>query len=212
MTGCGFAQYLASKASRLPIALHVEGEPPRAEWLNYAFDASADADQGVVALFPCIFGEDALVEFLNALSRERWRVRRLSKLSPGGGVRLGLEWKTKRGDISEPMGLAPFHWMPVTRRSPYVAIATWPGGRSNPFRGHASTPPGRPGVVSLLDVSHGLDLENYERRWAKTTDQVANLMSVPPDNAALYRSTGFVISPAAAEHLVFDPSVSNQQS
>ena len=31
------------------------------------------------------------------------------------------------------MGLAPFGTMPVTRRAPYVCLATWPGGHDNPY-------------------------------------------------------------------------------
>jgi hypothetical protein len=132
---------------------------------------------------PRIATEVAFVEFLNALGTDsRWKVRRRPKASPTGGVLVGLEWTTGLGDISETMGFAPFASMPVPRRAPYVAIATWPGGRSNPFRGRGSTPAGRSGEVSFLDASHGFDEDQYEALWADTAAGVALLMSVPPDD------------------------------
>jgi hypothetical protein len=115
-----------------------------------------------------------------------------------------MDWTTKNGDTSEAMGFAPFLSMPVPRRAPYVAIATWPGGRANPFRGQGSTPSARPGVVSFLDARHGMDEAEYEAYWAETIDRVTTLMAVPPDDARLYRRAAFVISPDAAARLVVD--------
>lgn len=202
MTGCEFAKLLAGKMGRVAVELHVDAQLPPTEWLNNAFDEHAKADRAVIAVFPMIATEGALVEFLNALGTDsRWRVRRRSKTSPRGGILVGLEWTTRSRDISETMGFAPFATMPVPRRAPYVAIATWPGGRSNPFRGQGSTPPGRPGVVSFLDASHGFDHQQYEASWDETTSSVASLMSVPPDDPRLYRRAAFVIAAEYATKL-----------
>lgn len=202
MTGCEFARMLAGKANRVAIELHVDAELPRTDWLNSTFDANADADRVVIAVFPRIAGELALVEFLNALGRDdRWRVRRRQRTSPTGGTLLGLEWTTRNGDVSEAMGFAPFASMPVPRRAPYVAIATWPGSRSNAFRGRQPTPPAQLGHVSFLDAPHGLEAAEYERRWDDTVARVTALMSVPPDDASLYRRAAFVIRPEHAAHL-----------
>lgn len=202
MTGCEFARLLPGKANRVAIELHVDADLPPTEWMNNAFDANAEADRAVIAVFPRILSERALVDFLNALGRdERWRVTRRAKVSPAGNALVALEWRTKNGDISETMGFAPFASMPVPRRAPYVAIATWPGGRLNPYRGTGSTPSGRPGVVSFLDAPHGFGAEEYEEHWRETSARVKSLMSTPPDDASLYRRVAFVIRPEDAEKL-----------
>lgn len=94
--------------------------------------------------------------------------------------------------------------MPVPRRAPYVAIATWPGGRLNRFRGQGPTPSGTTGQMSFLDAPHSMEAAEYEARWFETVARVTALMSVPPDNASLYRRAAFVIPPEHAEHLHVD--------
>lgn len=204
MTGCDFAKRLAGKANRVAIALHVEAELPPTKWIDDTFDANADADRAVITVFPRISSEQGLVDFLNAFARDRWRIRRGAKLSPSGGVLVGIDWTTKNGDVSETMGFAPFASMPVSRRAPYVAIATWPGGRLNQFRGQGATPAPRTGVVSFLDAPHDFEAGEYEAKWAETTARVTSLMAVPPDDASLYRRTAFAISADASAKLTFD--------
>ncbi len=205
MTGCAFAKHLANKANRVAIEAHVDAELPPVAWLNNALDAHAKADRVVVAMFPQITNEVAFVDLVNLLGTDaRWHVRRRAKLSPSGGVLVALEWETSDGDLSETMGFAPFPSMPVPRRAPYVAIATWPGARLNPFRGQGSTPPGRAGEVSFLDASHDFEEPEYERLYASTTASVKALMAVPPDDAGLYRRTSFVLPPDHAAKLTFE--------
>lgn len=206
LTGCEFARLLAGRPRSIALEMHLDVAPPAA-WLSNVFEAHARAGLVVMVLLPSIVTESAVVEFLSALQMDpRWRVRLGARSSPAGGTLVGVEWSTGSGDISEVMGFAPFPMMPVPRRSPYVALATWPGGRSNPFRGTGSTPSGRPGVVSLLDASHGLDRDAYEERWKRTSERVADLMSVPPDDARLYRRTTFVLTPEQAAKLAVAPS------
>lgn len=205
MSGCEFAKLLASKANRVAVELHVDAASPPTDWLNSTFDLHASAGRVVIAVFPRIANESALVEFLNALSKDsRWRLRRRTKSSPSGGVLVGLEWATRTNDTSDTMGFAPFASMPVPRRAPYVAIATWPGTPSNPFRGVGSTPAGKAGLVSFLDASHGFEKAEYEEYWEETMEGVTRLMSVPPDDASLYRRAAFVIPPEIAAGLEFE--------
>lgn len=123
LTGCEFARLLSGKANRVAIELHVDAELPRTDWMNNTFDANAEAERIVIAVFPRIANEHALVEFLNALGRDdRWHVKRRTKTSPTGGILVGLEWRTQSGDISETMGFAPslqclFHDAHRTSRS-----------------------------------------------------------------------------------------------
>jgi len=205
LTGCAFAKLLAGKTGRVAIEIHTEVGPPPAAWLNNTFDVHAAAERIVIAVLPRIGSERDLVESLNGLGADpRWSVRRRAKTSPTGGILIGLEWRTSAGDISEAMGFAPFSTMPVSRRAPYVAIATWPAGRSNPFRGQGATPPGKPGEVSFLDTSHGFDAEPYETMWSETTSRVASMMSAPPDDPRLYRRAAFVLSAEHAAQLVIE--------
>ena len=204
MTGCEFAKRFAGKAHQAVIARYLDANAPPVDWFESLFDSDAEGERAVVAVFPLISSERHLIAFLNGLDRGRWRIRRRAKSSPGGDALLGMDWTTKHGDVSEVMGFAPFASMPVPRRAPYVAIATWPGGRANPFRGRGSTPSARPGVVSFLDAKHDLPEAEYETRWAQTTERVTTLMTTPPDDASLYRKTAFVISPEAAGRLIID--------
>lgn len=208
-SGCGFVQASVVASSPRPskstaIELHVDAALPHVAWMNATFEEHAKALRSVVAVFPRVHDETSLVAFLNALVQDgRWQLRRGSKRSPNGGVLVGLEWTTPDGDKSETMGFAPFGLMPVPRRAPYVAIATWPAGRSNPYRGIAPTPPGIEGVVSFLDAAHGLEANEYANKWSATVERVNMLMTVPPDDARLYRRTTFVLSAAAADTLVW---------
>ena len=198
LTGCKFAQLLAGKRDRVAIEIQFDDRVLLAESLSHIFDEHEKAERAVIAVLPRIASEIGLIESLDALRADpRWKVRRRAKTSPTGGVLVGLEWTTRSGDVSDAMGFAPFPTMPVPRRAPYVAIATWPGGRSNPFRGQAPTPPGRAGKVSFLDAAHGFDDKQYEALWSETTARVASLMAVPPDDPRLYRRAAFVL---AAEH------------
>jgi hypothetical protein len=76
------------------------------------------------------------------------------------------------GDISDAMGFAPLPWMPVTRRSPYFAIAAWPGGRGNTERGTPPTPKPRRGEVSFLDATHSFGHDEYAKPWDETMASV----------------------------------------
>lgn len=166
--------------------------------MNSAFDNYAKVEQAVIAVFPNIVTERAFIGFLNELgSLPRWKLRRRSATSPTAGALIGLEWTTSSGDVSNTMGFAPFASMPVSRRGPYVAIAVWPGARSNEFRGQPPTPPSKPGEVGFLDAAHRLEETEYRTTYEKTTVDVASLMAIPPDNAKLYRDVAFVI---LAEH------------
>lgn len=202
-SGCEYAKRLAAKASQIAIVAHMEPMLPPTAWLDGVFDANADEERAVIAVFPHIQSERALIDLLNSLAGERWKILPRKKSSPSGNTCIGVDWTTKHGDVSETMGFAPFPSMPVTRRAPYVGIAAWPGQRSNPFRGESPTPMGREGRVSFLDAPHGLNerREEYEAWWQTTSERVASLMKVPPDDARLYRTTAFVISPEAAAAL-----------
>lgn len=201
LTGCDFAKKLSAIAGQVAIVAQMDVKLPPTEWLNREFDVHANQDRAVIAVFPHIQSELALVELLKGLSGGRWSIQPRKKRSPTGCALVGVDWTTQNGDSSEAMGFAPFPSMPVTRRAPYVALGTWPGGRSNPRRGIAPTPPARDKVVSFLDARHELDDAEYDKKWSETSARVSGLMEVPPDDASLYRRTAFVISAESAGQL-----------
>jgi hypothetical protein len=195
LSGCEFARRLAGKADRVVVELYADATVPSTTKLNKALDAHAAAERTVIVVFPLVVDEQQLVDLLATLLTDtRWRVRDGGKTSPSGGAIVGLEWTTSAGDISDVMGLGPFATMPVPRRTPHVALAIWPGARCNPFRGSGPTPPAHAKRVSFLDASHGFALSDYEELYRVTSEQVGNLMTVPPDDASLYRRAGFVLS------------------
>lgn len=204
MTGCEFAKRLPGKAGRVAIEVHLDADMPPTDWMNNAFDEHAKAARAVIAVFPGIDSEASCIDFLNALATdERWTLRKRKKSSPTGGTLVGLEWTTSNGDVSETMGFAPFATMPVPRRAPYVAIATWPAGRSNPFRGTEPTPAAVEGRVSFIDSAHDFLEEDYRRLWSETEANVQAIMPLPPDCPGLYRRTAFVLAADAAAKLRF---------
>jgi hypothetical protein len=204
MTGCSFARMLTGGSKRTAVVAEIQPIAGQriALRLNTGFDAHARADRVAVAVFPLINCEGALIELLNTLACDsRWRIRCHPQRSPSAGVLVGLEWITASGHVSEAMGFAPFGTMPVPRRAPYVAIATWPGRAANPFRGRGVTPPGKPDTVSFLDAAHGFEERRYEAMWSDTTRDVTSLMKCPPDDAKLYRRTAFVLTADSATKL-----------
>ncbi len=201
-TGCGYA---ASLAKRGRIAYEAHDAMPPVHELDTSFDQYAKAGLSAFVIFPFVTTEAALADVLAALrgGSPRWKVRRRVDSTPET-VRIGLDWSTTNGDVSDAMGFAPLLSMPVPRRAPYFAIGAWPGGRSNPWRGTPPTPAARSGRVSFLDARHDLESEPYTALWTATTGAVGDLMSLPLDSAARYRQVAFVLAATAASTLTFD--------
>lgn len=200
-SGCLYAAALAYGGR---VAFEVHDEPPPSE-VDDSLDAYAALDLVAVLLLPFVTSERVLIKVLAGLrnSSSRWRLREGKRTAEA--VHVAVEWTTSEKLIDDTMGFAPLLSMPVPRRSPYAAIALWPGGQQNSLRGIGPTPAAIPGRVSFLDVPHGLDEETNARMWKSTEAKVAELMTLPPDRPSLYRRAAFVLSPAAVEGLAFDP-------
>lgn len=166
------------------------------EELNELFDIAGAQQMAGVAVFPSIRGEADLVEQLAKLaSRPRWTVTTasVSGLSTDD-LLIGMQWSTAASLISTPMGFGPLPTMPVTRRAPYVCIATWPGGHENPHRKKPAL-----GRVDFLD-SH-LDASRvskpaYDKVWASSVERTTQLLTETADNASWYRNVTFRLSSA----------------
>jgi hypothetical protein len=198
LSGCQFAKTIARKSKNIALITHDVPDPPEPERLNSFFDDCARSERAAFVLFPSIRFERELLPVLYQLGCDpRWEVRDHSTYEPYSNILYGLEWKTAGGDVTDTMGFGPFGAMPVSRRAPYVALAAWPGGRSNALRGTPPTPAARRGQVSFLDAAHGLDDKRYQRQWSDTTTTIAELMIEPPDDAKIYRKVAFSLSRAS---------------
>lgn len=110
---------------------------------------------------------------------------------------IGIQWTTAGGLVSMPMGFAPFATMPVTRRAPYVCLATWAGGHENPHP-HRRKP--MPGVVDFLDAALAASLKKSELDglWDASVERTNELLTETGDSARYYRSIAYRLSATAA--------------
>jgi hypothetical protein len=93
------------------------------------------------------------------------------------------------------MGFGPFPTMPVTRRAPYICLATWPGEHENVHRKKFE-----PQMVDFLDsrLPEPLTPGEYKAVWNGSTNRTTELLSESRDSAAFYRRVAFRLSAAVA--------------
>jgi hypothetical protein len=167
--------------------------------LDAFIDAAAAARRPGFILFPAIRDELGLVEQLQRLSSgDRWRVTRQTvKGLTTSDLLVGLCWRTWDGMLSTSMGFGPFPTMPVTRRAPYVCIATWPGGHENPFT-HRRKP--MAGAVDFLDCALPQELakDEFDSLWDGSVERTGELLAETNDSPRYYRTVAFRLSAHAA--------------
>lgn len=186
-TGCAFAQALAVQ-DILFGAFDERAEPSDVDAI---FDLAADQHLAAMIVFPTVRSEVALLAQLDHLATgDRWR---LARESVGGldtdDLLVGIEWRTSSGLSATPMGFGPFPTMPVTRRAPYVCIATWPGGHENPYWQRYA-----PTKVDFLDAR--LDPSEwprpkYKKAWDASRLHTSALLAESADDAGWYRTVAF---------------------
>ena len=77
-------------------------------------------------------------------------------------VLVALDWLTPSKHVSSALGLGPMGTMPVTRRSPFVALVVWPGGHENPYRNVAYK------RVGVADMKHSLPRATHDAYWDRS--------------------------------------------
>lgn len=193
-TGCGFAQSFANNSRLL---LGAVDRDVRAEEIDAMFDLAAVEHLPVVAIFSAIRTETELIDQLRLLDTgDRWGLsREVVEDLITEDVLIGVRWQTPTGLLSVPMGFGPFPTMPVTRRAPYVCLATWPGGHENPHRKKFA-----PDMLDFLDsaLPEPLTSEQYRVVWNSSLKRTAELLSEPPDDSSFYRRVAFRLSGAVA--------------
>ena len=192
-TGCQFAQAF-SRDHLLLIGIDGVAQP---ELVDQIFDFAVQQGTPGIAVFPAIRTEAQLVDQLRALQGgERWTVSRVEV--PGletDELLIGLTWRTSEGRSSLPMGFGSFPTMPVTRRAPYVCLATWPGGHDNPHRKKYREP-----VVDFLDAKlpRPLTADQYIAMWDESVAKTGEILAEQQDSPRFYRQVAFRLSADAA--------------
>ena len=124
--GCVFASSFAAEGvdGRISFATFPDLGSEAVADINGHLDGCGRSDRAACMVFPSVTSAADIVGLLKLLAEDqRWRCRRLEPESD----LLRLEWRTAFDRWSQTLGLAPLLSMPVTRRTPYVAIALWPG-------------------------------------------------------------------------------------
>lgn len=193
-TGCRFASSFASANQVLFGSFDGVAE---AEQLDAIFDTAAATNLPAVAILTSIRTEaDLLGQLVRLRDGTRWRVtREMVETLAMEDLLVGIQWINPSGRRSLPMGFGPFGTMPVTRRAPFVCIATWPGDHENPHRTRYED-----GVVDFLDSAPAAALSKLEYRklWNASVEGTRKLLSEPADDANNYRRVAFRLSPEAA--------------
>jgi len=192
-----FARRIATVA---PPAFHVvldAVDRHEAAAIDRTFDEAAARGYFAAIIVPRLRGADEVADMIKALlTSERWSMELVQwrQNDRHRDVAIGMKWKTKAGDDSAAMGFAPLGSMPVSRRSPYVALVAWPGPRQNPF---AKPQPG----VGFIDATHGLTRARYDSTTKKSSDQTKVLFLDPPEDRVLLRRVAFCLPKATVASL-----------
>ena len=187
VTGCMFATKFASAGSAGLIRPHVLTEvltaTHLAEQLEPLLVDAAAHSEAALLIFPDLRRDEDIARLIDKLGRYvSWTVSEIEwKDFPRSDLLVGLDWRTPTGHFSTAMGMAPLATMPVTRRSPYVTLAIWPGGHENPFR------PSDRARVSLADMKHGLDAYTHDKFWHQTKATVLEHLDGQQEGAAQLR-------------------------
>jgi hypothetical protein len=173
--GCAFATW-AAKNDRLRYASFFD-PPDEAviRQLSLHIRVAQSQEQLALAVLPSIETEQQLRSLIELLGRDpQWNVIRLPIPDR---FALDLRWKASESLEASAIGFAPLGTMPVTRRSPYVALGVWAGGHGNPRRKKPDT------FMGVGDMSHGLQDERYDKMQRLTRERVSRARNVLKDPA-----------------------------
>lgn len=206
LAGCWFAARLARNEGRLRF-YYLLDEPSEdlALELDEFFDQAAEYGSVPIALFPRIRTATGTAHLVKLLRRgNRWSAKEAAwRHHPRDrdACLVAIDWLTRTKLRSRVMGFAPLGSMPVTRRSPYVAVAAWPGGHDNEFFERSP-----PQVVSFADAATGLrERDQHDDLWRRSADATQRLASDPADDVEWMRRVAFCLP--RAELLAEDPEL-----
>lgn len=178
MTACHFAASLSKK----DLIAFVELTDISPEFLNLLLDDFGLRSRFVVLVFPNCISEENIIDVLGGLTaNQRWSVSVVLEEDDKSYIK--LEWITAGGYPSSCMGLAPLFTMPVTRRSPYMGIALWPG------------PPGKEEQeeVGLIDTPTPHMDKGQRRKTFRTTEGLVKKFFDSDDEMVFWREVSFCL-------------------
>jgi hypothetical protein len=196
LSGCTFAATLAGNENRAGIIAYavIVGEPTEDDVpdITAAIDSTEEAHKVAVLLFPHLRSAEDIARLIRMLCQQepRWSCYKVDwrNHARDDAVLLALPWMTRSGFVSDTMGFAPLGSMPVTRRSPYVALALWAGGHENPFMQKNSGP-----SVGISDTRHFLHKDQHKSLLKSSTEQTSAILSDPADDMEHLRKVAFCI-------------------
>lgn len=183
--GCTFASKFALEPSGKIRPLIINGTATSshlAEQLQPHLLDAGENKEAVLVVFPDFRLDEHVAELVNTLANSDWWVCVEAdwKNYPRDALLVRLEWSAG-GIRSIAMGLGPLPTMPLTRRSPFVAIAVWPGGKDNEFNPYRNRNQDR---VSLADMPHALDRETHDAYWAASENKKRQIAEALKEDAA----------------------------
>lgn len=124
---CSFASSFLSDIERIAIIPHYLED--NIDTLNTIIEGWGEALVAGAIVFPDINSELDLCNLIKRLHGNRWKykVTHRGEYPNIQGTLVSLTWETKDKTPSQTMGFAPLYTMPFTRRTPFVAVALWPG-------------------------------------------------------------------------------------
>lgn len=191
--GCVFASSFVSKGAdgRISFTTFWDVDEGAILNINGHLDGCGDSDRAACVVFPGITSAKDLVALLMLLNTdERWRCRRWKPASTS----VRLEWRTRSGSWSQTLGLAPLFSMPATRRTPYLAIALWPG---KPKKAKNAKD-----WVGFIDMPSKLEPTAHRRALVKSTDTARAILG--DDAGEHWRQVAFRFPGALAERFAAD--------
>jgi hypothetical protein len=166
ITGCEFARVFAKGPApgdvRLMVIRNALRQSSAADRVEETLLKAAADHAAVLFVFPDLRYDEEVADLAAALSRHpSWNL--WEPAWPEGSMRddvlVALEWTTPSKHVSNALGLGPMGAMPVTRRSPFVALVVWPGGHENPYRNVQYK------RVGVADMKHSLSRATHDAYW-----------------------------------------------
>jgi hypothetical protein len=196
MSGCSFASQLAGAATMSFAVLLDDVNADAVPAIDAFIEGSADQARVAILIFPRIRTANGIGRILGALTMSPgW----LATIVPWkddartGAKQIGLEFQARHGTTSA-MGFAPLGCMPVTRRTPYVALAVWAGGKRNP---HKQTPgEGSFGFIDIppvTDQGSPMTESAHTKTWDATKEKVRHLLNDPKEDPVQLRRVAFCL-------------------
>jgi hypothetical protein len=197
-SGCVFAALFGGNLKRVFCYEPLTAIDP--DEVEIMLDQCAAEERVALLLFPRMRDAREVAELVRVLATHpRWRACVDPAMARDASeVGLRLTWTTREQRTTNAMGFAPLGYMPVTRRAPYVALAAWTGGHSNPIRTQKNEQ-----EVTMGDAPPRMERPKYKVTLQETREHTARL--IENDVAVeILRNLAFRLPRTVVEELLSD--------